>query len=191
MTINNKQVIMGVDPGTNLLGYSIIRSDKNTMNILINGVLDLKKTADHFQKLRLIYDRLHSIAAAYQPTILAIESPYFGKNVQSMLKLGRAQGAAILVAAHFDMQIYEYSPRRIKQAITGKGNASKEQVALMLTKIFNLESIPKHLDESDALAAAACHHYSNRTIPSHHGSKRKKANSWGEFIKQNPTKVNR
>ncbi|MBK6731214.1 MAG: crossover junction endodeoxyribonuclease RuvC [Bacteroidetes bacterium] len=188
-TINTKQVIMGVDPGTNLLGYSVIHSDKNTMNILINGVLDLKKTEDHFQKLRLIYDRLHSIIEAYNPTVLAIESPFFGKNVQSMLKLGRAQGAAILVAAHFDMEIIEYSPRRIKQAITGKGNASKEQVALMLKSIFALESIPKYMDESDALAAAACHHYSNRVIQTTKITKHKKGNSWTEFIKSNPDKI--
>ena len=186
-----KQVIMGVDPGTNLLGYSVIHSDKNTMNILINGVLELKKTQNHFQKLRLIYDRLHSIVEAYQPTILAIESPFFGKNVQSMLKLGRAQGAAILVAAHHNMEICEYTPKRIKQAITGNGNASKQQVALMLKNIFHLETIPKYLDESDALAAAACHHYSNRNIASSAVQKRKKQNGWAEFVKSNPDKISR
>lgn len=189
--MQQKQVIMGVDPGTNLLGYSVIHSDKNTMNIIINGVLELKKTNDHFQKLRLIYDRLHMIVETYHPTVLAIESPFFGKNVQSMLKLGRAQGAAILVAAHHNMEIIEYSPRRIKQAITGRGNASKEQVASMLKSIFNMAEIPKFMDESDALAAAACHHYSNRIINSRVAPNKKNKSNWANFVKDNPEKISK
>lgn len=182
---NADQIILGVDPGTNLLGYSVIHSNKNNMNIIINGVLELKSTKDHFEKLKLIYNQLETIIKNHHPVVLAIESPFFGKNVQSMLKLGRAQGAAILVASHYNLQIIEYSPKRIKQSITGKGNASKEQVAAMLKNIFKLSELPKYFDETDALAAAACHHYSTRVI----SSTKSKSNNWVSFIHANPDKV--
>jgi len=182
---NSQQIIMGVDPGTNLLGYSIICADKNTIKILINGVIILKKTDDHYTRLGIIYEKLCGYIQTYKPTIMAIEAPFFGKNVQSMLKLGRAQGAAIVAGSVNKMEVIEYSPRRIKQSITGNGNANKEQVARMLQTLLQMTVLPKYFDESDALAVAVCHHYSSKKIAV--GGKPFK--SWNDFVQANPNKV--
>jgi len=181
-----EKIIMGIDPGTNLLGYSVICADKNTIKILIHGVIKLKNN-DHFSKLGAIYMQLDDLIRTYQPHILAIEAPFFGKNVQSMLKLGRAQGAAIIAGVNHNLEIAEYSPRKIKQSITGKGNASKEQVAKMLMSIFQIKELPKHYDETDALAAAVCHFNSTKNIVvSNKGFK-----NWSDFLKSNPGKLSK
>lgn len=186
MSVNSKQqIIMGVDPGTNILGYSVICADKNTIKILINGVIMLKKTDDHFVRLGIIYSKLCSLIDTYQPLSMAIEAPFFGKNVQSMLKLGRAQGAAIVAGASKSLDVTEYSPRRIKQSITGRGNASKEQVAKMLMSTLNLTELPKYFDETDALAVAVCHYNASKKI----AVTGKQFKNWNDFIQANPNKV--
>ncbi len=176
---------MGVDPGTNLLGYSVICADKNTIKILINGVIILKKTDDHYTRLGIIYEKLSGYIQTYKPTAMAIEAPFFGKNVQSMLKLGRAQGAAIVAGATNNLEVIEYSPRRIKQSITGNGNASKEQVARMLQTLLQMTELPKYFDESDALAVAVCHHNSSKKI----AVSGKQFKNWNDFVQANPNKV--
>lgn len=186
MSVNSKeQIIMGVDPGTNILGYSIICADKNTIKILINGVIQLKKTDDHYTRLGIIFNRLCSLIDTYHPVAMAIEAPFFGKNVQSMLKLGRAQGAAIVAGASKQLQVVEYSPRRIKQSITGRGNASKEQVAKMLMSTLKIAELPKHFDETDALAVAVCHHNDSKKVT----VTGKQFKNWNDFIQANPGKV--
>ena len=180
-----QQIIMGVDPGTNILGYSIICADKNTIKILINGVIHLKKTDDHFIRLGIIYEKLTTYIKEYKPDALAIEAPFFGKNVQSMLKLGRAQGAAIIAGVNSNIPVIEYSPRRIKQSITGKGNASKEQVAKMLQSTLQMVELPEYFDATDALAVAVCHFNSGKKI----SPKGKQFNGWADYISANPAKV--
>ncbi len=182
---SNEKIIMGVDPGTSILGYSIISSDKNTIKIITIGILHLKKITNHYDKLKFIYDNLNQLIFHYQPEVLAIEAPFFGKNIQSMLKLGRAQGAAIVAAAINNIEIIEYSPRKIKQSITGKGNASKEQVAKMLKSIFNIEILPAFYDETDALAAAVCHHNSSGVL----SIKNNQFKNWNDYLKVNPQKL--
>lgn len=180
-----EQIIIGVDPGTNVLGYSIISTENNTIRVLKNGVLQLKKSDEHFKKLRSIYDKIHVLISEYKPCVLAIEAPFFAKNVQSMLKLGRAQGAAMLAAAHHELEVVEYSPRKIKQAITGKGNASKEQVARMLKSILHLTQLPEYFDETDALAAAVCHVHAANKI----SIKTSAFQNWNDYVKSHPGKV--
>ncbi len=176
---------MGVDPGTNILGYSVICADRAVIKILINGVIHLKKTDSHFIRLSQIYNKLQYLIVQYQPVVLAIEAPFYGKNVQSMLKLGRAQGAAILAAVNNHIEIVEYSPRRIKQSITGKGNATKQQVAKLLQSIVKFEELSEFYDETDALATAVCHFHSYK-LTTTNGRQFK---GWGDFIKSNSTKV--
>ena len=176
---------MGVDPGTNILGYSIISTDKNTIKILINGVIQLKKTDDHFTRLGIIYEKLSVYIRDYKPEAMAIEAPFFGKNVQSMLKLGRAQGAAIIAGINNGLEVIEYSPRKIKQSITGKGNASKEQVAKMLRSILKMEVLPKYYDATDALAAAVCHLNAGKKIT----PQGRQFKNWSDFIEANPGKI--
>lgn len=182
---NSEHIIMGIDPGTNILGYSVICGDKNTIKILSNGILQLKKTDLHYTRLRIIYETTSTIIKKYKPHSLAIESPFFGKNIQSMLKLGRAQGAAILAAANHHIEIIEYSPRKIKQSVTGKGNASKEQVAYMIKSMLQLKELPEHLDETDALAAAICHYNSMKKIKINTSI----FSTWKDFIQANPNKI--
>lgn len=184
-TQSAQRIIMGVDPGTNILGYSIVSADKNTIKILVNGVIQLKKTDDHYTRLNIIFERITHYIKNYSPEVMAIEAPFFGKNVQSMLKLGRAQGAAIVAAAHHGLEVIEYSPRRVKQSITGKGSASKEQVAKMLQSMLQMETMPKHFDATDALAVAVCHHNSTRKIQ----VTGKQYKGWSDFIQNNPGKI--
>jgi crossover junction endodeoxyribonuclease RuvC len=152
---------------------------------LINGVIILKKTDDHYTRLGIIYEKLSGYIQTYKPTAMAIEAPFFGKNVQSMLKLGRAQGAAIVAGASNNLEVTEYSPRRIKQSITGNGNASKEQVARMLQTLLQMTELPKYFDESDALAVAVCHHNSSKKI----AVSGKQFKNWNDFVQANPNKV--
>ncbi len=177
---------MGIDPGTNLMGYGIIRIVNRKVEIVVSGVLDLKKVGDTYLKLQRIFQRTTQIIDEYLPDELAIESQFFGKNVQSMLKLGRAQGVAIAAALQRDIPIFEYAPRKIKMAITGTGTASKEQVAVILQRYFKLKEMPQNADESDALAIALCHYFQNNALT---GTKKNKTSSWADFVKQNPDRV--
>jgi len=182
----SERIILGIDPGTSLLGYGIIKTQgKNNIELVVLGVIDLKKYKDHYLKLKAIYERVQQLVDQYLPDDVAIEAPFFGKNVQSMLKLGRAQGVAMAAALSRSVPIFEYAPRKIKLAITGQGNASKEQVASMLQSILKTKEFDtKTLDATDGLAAAVCHFYQNSSEP-----KSSKSNSWSSFIKNNPDRV--
>ncbi len=181
-----ERIIIGIDPGTNVMGYGILRVVGKRPSMLAMGVIKLNKFETHYLRLRRIFDGVQSLINQYLPDEMAIEAPFFGKNVQSMLKLGRAQGVAMAAALTHDVPIAEYEPRKIKMAITGNGAASKEQVQEMLRRILNIprEQLLPELDATDALAAALCHFYeTSRPIPAA-GPK-----SWKEFIAKNPDKV--
>ena len=155
---------MGIDPGTTIMGFGLIRIIDNKMQFLQLNELILKKYDDHYLRLKNIFDRTIDLIDQFNPDEIAIEAPFFGKNVQSMLKLGRAQGVAISAGLSRELVIAEYSPKKIKMSITGNGNASKEQVAKMLQNIFKIKSLPKNLDSTDGLAAAVCHFYNRGSI---------------------------
>ena len=180
------RVIIGIDPGTNVMGYGILGINGKKPQLVAMGVIKLSKFDDHYMRLRRIYERVSGLVKQYLPDEMAIEAPFFGKNVQSMLKLGRAQGVAMAAALTRDIPIVEYEPRKIKMAITGNGAASKEQVAEMLRRILSIDKddMPDFLDATDALAAALCHFYeSGKPIVA------KGARSWAEYIAKNPDKV--
>ena len=181
-----ERVIIGIDPGTNVMGYGILGVNGRKPQMVAMGVLTLSKFESHYLRLRRIYERTLQLCRQYLPDEMAIEAPFFGKNVQSMLKLGRAQGVAMAAALAQDVPITEYEPRKIKQAITGNGAASKEQVQQMLRHILNIpqESLLPQLDATDALAAALCHFYESGKPAA-----ASKASSWKAFIAQNPDKV--
>jgi crossover junction endodeoxyribonuclease RuvC len=176
------KIILGIDPGTTVMGYGLIHVKKNQLHMVNFGIIQLNKLTNHPDKLKRIFDRIDGIINEFKPDELAIEAPFFGKNVQSMLKLGRAQGVAIAAGLSRNVPFEEYSPRRIKQAITGNGNASKEQVAAMLQKLLNFNELPKYLDATDGLAVAVCHHFS-KGIGEHNKSK---SNNWDSFLRNNP-----
>lgn len=178
------KVILGIDPGTNIMGYGVITIIGNKLKLIATGVIDLSKIEDHHLKLKKIFERTVGLIEEYHPDELAIEAPFYGKNVQSMLKLGRAQGVAIAAALSRSMSVNEYSPKKIKQSITGNGNASKEQVAAMLQSLLNFKEMPSHLDATDGLAAAVCHHFQNGNPV---GNK-KNFTGWKAFIAENPTR---
>ena len=176
------KIILGIDPGTTVMGYGIIHVKGKEIKMLNFGIIQLQKLPTHPDKLKRIFDRLDGLIKEYKPDEMAIEAPFFGKNVQSMLKLGRAQGVAIGASLLHNVPFEEYSPRRIKQAITGSGAASKEQVAIMLQRLLKFKEMPKFLDATDGLAVALCHHYS-KGVGEHNKSK---TSDWGSFIKNNP-----
>lgn len=182
--MNGEKIILGIDPGTTIMGFGLIRVKDKKMYFLQLNELTLKKYSDHYLKLKLIFERTIELIDTYNPDEIAIEAPFFGKNVQSMLKLGRAQGVAMAAGLSREVAITEYSPRKIKMAITGNGNASKEQVAKMLQTLLGLKTLPKNLDSTDGLAAAVCHFY-NSGKP----TVSKNYNSWSSFVKQNPKKI--
>ena len=187
--MNNEaeRIILGIDPGTNVMGYGVLRTQGNKASVLAMGVIDLRKMTDPYLRLGRIFERVTGIIDSYLPDEMAIEAPFFGKNVQSMLKLGRAQGVAIAAAIRHDVPIHEYAPLKIKMAITGQGQASKEQVAAMLQRLLKLDAqdMPKFMDATDALAAAYCHFLQRNTPQSDH-----KYNSWKEFANRNATRIN-
>ena len=154
-----EKIILGIDPGTNVMGYGLLHVAGNKAQMIAMGVIDMRKSHDPYLRLGHIYERVTGIIDSYLPDEMAIEAPFFGKNVQSMLKLGRSQGVAIAAAIRRDLSIHEYAPMKIKMAITGQGQASKEQVAAMLQRLLNISSqdMPKFMDATDALAAAYCH----------------------------------
>ena len=196
---------MGIDPGTNYMGYGIVEIRNGKPEALVMGEIDLLKIKDPHQKLRYIFDRVQSLVAEYNPAEVAFESPFFGENVQSMLKLGRAQGVAIaaVLSASKEATIAEYAPMRIKQAITGRGSASKQQVATMINSILSTDYKPRKLDATDGMAVALCHWFttSNVLTQAMSGEKRKGlggdsksrkgSQSWESFIRSNPDRVKR
>ena len=177
--------ILGIDPGTNLMGWAILRIEGPKPKPVEIGVLDLKSIKDPFQKLERIFEYVAQLIATHTPRDLAIEAPFYGKNVQSMLKLGRAQGVAIAAAVVHKMPVFEYAPRRVKQAITGRGAASKEQVAVMLQKSIDIVQAPTQWDATDALAVALCHYYQLQNPLPASGS----AGSWESFLARHPEKI--
>ncbi len=180
------KVIIGIDPGTNVMGYGILGVKGKEPVMIAMGVLKLDKFESHYMRLSRIYERVLSLVEQYLPDEMAIEAPFFGKNVQSMLKLGRAQGVAIAAALSREVPIHEYEPRKIKQAITGNGNASKEQVQEMLRRILKIpkEQLLPELDATDALAAALCHFYEAQKP-----EVAKSYRSWKDFIAKNPDRI--
>ncbi|WP_273165165.1 crossover junction endodeoxyribonuclease RuvC [Hoylesella saccharolytica] len=177
-----EKIILGIDPGTNVMGYGIIKIVNNKASMVAMGIIDLRKLTDHYLRLGHIFERITGIIDAYLPDELAIEAPFFGKNVQSMLKLGRAQGVAIAAAIHRDIPIHEYAPLKIKMAITGRGQASKEQVAGMLQRLLHLDQtdMPRFMDATDALGAAYCHFLQMGRPDSE-----VKYRSWKDFVNKN------
>lgn len=182
---NYDKIILGIDPGTIVMGYGLIGILKKEAHIIGLGVVKLNKLDDHAMRLKRIFERVTSLIEQYKPDELSIEAPFFGKNVQSMLKLGRAQGVAIAAALSHELTVNEYSPKKIKQSITGNGNATKEQVALMLQKLLKFKETPEFLDATDGLAAAYCHFLQNN----YGVSAEKKFSSWKSFATANPGKV--
>lgn len=203
MTTQNKPEertyrIMGIDPGTNYMGYGIIEVEGRVVRSVVMGDIDLHKMTDPYAKLRYIFERVGALIEEYKPKEVALESPFFGTNVQSMLKLGRAQGVAMAAALWRGKEVFEYAPSRIKQAIAGSGAASKEQVAGIIKRMLKIEYMPRRLDATDGMAVAMCHYYTARTpISNAMGSARVKglgggkkaakgSSSWEAFIRQNP-----
>ncbi|MBQ9577877.1 MAG: crossover junction endodeoxyribonuclease RuvC [Muribaculaceae bacterium] len=181
-----QNIIIGIDPGTNVMGYALLGVNGKKPELIVMGVLQLNRMEDHYMRLRHIYERVSGVIDEYLPDEMAIEAPFYGKNVQSMLKLGRAQGVAMVAALNREIPISEYEPRKIKMAITGNGAASKEQVALMLQRTLGIDEaqMPHLLDATDALAAALCHFYERNKPFTGKGTK-----SWKSFIAQHPDRV--
>lgn len=182
--MSKEKIILGIDPGTTIMGFGLIKVINKKMYFIQLNELNLKKYEDHYLKLKLIFERTIELIETHHPDEIAIEAPFYGKNVQSMLKLGRAQGVAMAAGLSRQIPITEYLPKKIKMAITGNGNASKEQVAKMLQSLLQLKELPKNLDATDGLAAAVCHFYNAGKI-----SGEKSYSGWSSFIKQNEGRV--
>lgn len=187
--MNSEKIILGIDPGTNVMGYGLLKVTGNKAQMMAMGVIDMRKQSDPYLRLGYIFERVTGLIAEFLPDEMAIEAPFFGKNVQSMLKLGRAQGVAIAAAIHRDIPIHEYAPLKIKMAITGNGAASKEQVAGMLKRLLMLkeDDMPQFMDATDALGAAYCHFLqaSRPESTAHHYS------SWKDFAQKNEKRIKR
>lgn len=190
-----EKIILGIDPGTVVMGYGVIAVSGHQVTVLELGALKPGAQKDIYKRLQLIHETVCGLILKYKPGEFAIEAPFFGKNVQSMLKLGRAQGVAIAAAMQSNLTVTEYSPKKVKQSVTGNGNANKEQVWKMMQTIFSLDKKPKHYDATDALAVALCHHLQKHrvlpekkktTIPA---KKKGKKASWADFVSKNPQKV--
>ncbi|MEN8186123.1 MAG: crossover junction endodeoxyribonuclease RuvC [Bacteroidota bacterium] len=179
-----ERIILGIDPGTTIMGFGLIKAVGNQMKLMQMDELILKKYDNHYIKLKHIFDRTIHLIDTYNPDEIAIEAPFFGKNVQSMLKLGRAQGVAMAAGLTREIPITEYSPKKIKMSITGNGNASKEQVAKMLQNLLSIKEMPKNLDATDGLAAAVCHFYNSGKV-----STGKSYSGWNAFINQNKDRI--
>ena len=179
-----EKIILGVDPGTTVMGFGIIEVVKNQMRFVQMNELLLSKYDNHYLKLKHIFERTTELIDTYRPDELAIEAPFFGKNVQSMLKLGRAQGVAMAAGLARDLPITEYEPKKVKMAITGNGNASKEQVAKMLQQLLRFKELPSHLDATDGLAVAVCHFFNGEKA-----EKQQSYSSWEAVVKQNENRI--
>ena len=183
--MTKEKIILGIDPGTNILGYGIVRVDSKGPHYVGMGVFDLRRIKDPFEKLANIFSGVSELLEEYRPDHLAVESPFYGKNAQVVLKLGRAQGAAITAAIMRGIPVAEYAPRKAKIAICGNGAASKEQVSVMIQKTLKVELDPKYLDATDALAIALCHHYQlSNPLASHGGGA-----DWKKFLVDNPDRI--
>ena len=184
--MDTPRIILGIDPGTQLLGFGIVRVVGKKAEYVDMGVLDLRKEPDAYAKLKAIYECISEVCKSYHPTELAIESPFYGKNAQVVLKLGRAQGAAMLAAMEYGVQsVTEYAPRKAKESIVGNGAASKEQVQLMLEKTLGVKLESRHLDATDALAIALCHHFQTaQPLASTKGK-----GGWEQFLKDHPERI--
>ena len=182
--MDEHNIILGIDPGTTIMGFGLIKTTNREMRLIQLHELQLKKYDNHFLKLQKIFNRTIEIIDEFHPDEIAIEAPFFGKNVQSMLKLGRAQGVSIAAALNSKIPITEYSPKKIKMAITGNGNSSKEQVAKMLKSMLKIKELPKNLDSTDGLAAAVCHFFNFQNE-----KQKKKYSGWSSFIDKNPDKI--
>jgi crossover junction endodeoxyribonuclease RuvC len=184
--LSSPKIILGIDPGTVVMGYALIDASTSKPRLLVMDALKLSATKDAYEKLETIHLTVCNLIQKFNPNTFAIEAPFFGKNVQSMLKLGRAQGVAIAAAIQAGLPVTEYSPKKIKQSITGNGNADKEQVWKMLQSVLSLEEKPQYFDATDALAVALCHHYQSNSVL---GSQPKGVKGWAEFIRNNPGKI--
>ncbi|WP_423147403.1 crossover junction endodeoxyribonuclease RuvC [Rubrolithibacter danxiaensis] len=182
----NERVILGIDPGTSVMGYGIVMEVKNQLELISLGVIKLDHLDDHPLKLQRIFEKTVALIEQYHPDCLALEAPFYGKNIQVMLKLGRAQGVAMAAGLSHNLPICEYSPRKIKQSITGNGNATKEQVAAMLQTLLKFKETPEFLDATDGLAVAVCHSF--QKINTANGSK-KSYSGWESFVKDNAKRV--
>ena len=180
----SSKIILGIDPGTNIMGYGLIISKEKKISLVDFGEINMSKIKDHYLKLDKVYKSVIDIIDTYKPDEIAIEAPFFGKNVQSMLKLGRAQGVAMAAGISRQIPIKEYSPKKIKMAITGNGNSSKEQVAKMLKTMLDIKEMPKNLDSTDGLAAAVCHYFNFGK-----SSTKKEFSNWSSYISKNPDKL--
>jgi crossover junction endodeoxyribonuclease RuvC len=191
LTENKTYRILGVDPGTVKMGYALLEINGSQMKSVDIGVIFLDALSDHPTRLLKILERLQSIIITYKPTIMAVEAPFYAKNVQSMLKLGRAQGVAIAVGMDKGLDIFEYSPRKIKQSVTGNGNASKEQVAFLLQSQLKVDLAGQLLDATDALAVAVCHFYQNGKISTSTTKTpvKKSKTTWKNFLADNPDRL--
>ncbi len=186
-----EKIILGVDPGTQVMGYGVIQVTGQQITLVQYGVIKLSKYTTHELKLKKIFERMIQVIDEYLPDEMAIEDPFYGKNAQSMLKLGRAQGVAMAAALSRDIPIVEYSPKKVKQSVTGNGNASKEQVAYMLENILNTELSREFMDATDGIAIAICHHYHAGSPASSatSGAAKNKKGGWGAFVTENPGRV--
>lgn len=180
------KIILGIDPGTLAMGFSLIKINGSVITLIEMDVLKLSSKKNAYQRLQFIHNKVHELVTLHAPHHLAIEAPFFGKNVQSMLKLGRAQGVAIAVAMQAGVPVTEYSPRKVKQSITGNGNAGKLQVMKMLQRMVAFTDDPKYLDATDALAVAICHHHQDKSVP---GNIAAKLNGWKDFLVKNPGRI--
>ncbi len=183
-----EKIILGVDPGTQIAGYGIISVRAGVMKMIEHGVVKLTSYATYQLKLQKLYDTILRLIDEHHPDEMAIEDPFFGKNVQAMLKLGRAQGVVMAAALSRNIPIVEYAPRRIKQSVTGNGNASKEQVSHMVGHLLKEDLDPKYFDATDALAIAVCHHFHENAMPVAPGKKNRKG-AWGAFVSENSGRV--
>ncbi|RZS98403.1 crossover junction endodeoxyribonuclease RuvC [Cecembia calidifontis] len=179
-----EKIILGIDPGTNIMGYGLILVEGNKYSLIQFGVIHLKKYSGHELKLKKIFERITGLIDEYHPDAVALEAPFYGENVQSMLKLGRAQGVAMAAALAREIPIAEYSPKKVKQSVTGNGNSSKEQVAEMLKTLLHIKEIPKLLDATDALAVALCHHFHDGRLQT-----RGRSAGWKAFLEENPNRI--
>ena len=194
--------ILGIDPGTNYTGYGVLEVDGRELRAVVMGEIDLHKISDPYEKLRYIFDSVSRLVKEYEPREVALESPFFGQNVQSMLKLGRAQGVAMAAALSRDTDVFEYAPSRIKQSVVGLGSASKEQIAGVVMRTLHIEKAPKKLDATDGMAVALCHYYSISSpinqalggvkvkgLGGDKKARKRGTKSWEQFLRENPNRV--
>lgn len=188
-THNTKErIILGIDPGTAVMGYGLIKETGSKIELISLGVIKMEQLDDHMLKLQRIFEKTVALIDNYKPDCLAIEAPFYGKNIQVMLKLGRAQGVAMAAALSRNIEVNEYAPRKIKQSITGNGNATKEQVAAMMQRLLNFKETPEFLDATDGLAVAVCHSF--QKVPAAKGGATKKSYSgWDTFVKDNVKRI--